>query len=51
MRHLDTEAVTLEGMTEKCQHAVLHRSMSWPLEANARHVGLSVIVVVIYRAE
>ena len=51
MRHLDTEAVTLEGRTEKCPHAALHRSMSWPLEANARRVGFSVIVVVIYRAD
>jgi len=50
VRHMDTEAVNLEGR-QKCPHAALQRSMSWPLEANARRVGFSVIVVVIYRAE
>jgi hypothetical protein len=51
VRHLDTEAVTPEGRTEKCPHAAQHRSSSWPLDANARRVGFSVIVVVIYTVE
>jgi len=51
VRHLNAEAVNLERRTEKCQHAELRRSVSWPLDANARHVEFSVIVVVIYTAE
>jgi len=50
VRHLDTGCQP-RGETEKCPHAALQRSMSWPLEANACRVGFSVIVVVIYRAE
>ena len=49
MLHLDTEAAALEGRTEKCPNVAQHRSLSWPPEANMRHVGFSVIVVVIYR--